>query len=76
MIETIKNFFELIVNALKNGWQFIISVFEDIAYVVKSLSLFLSRITRYLSFIPTPVMAIFGVGITVAVVYKVIGRDG
>lgn len=75
MIDAIKSFFELIVNAVSNGWNFLISVFEDIAYVVTSLGTFVIRVRRYLSFLPPAVYLVFGVGISGAIIYKIIGRD-
>lgn len=71
LINIITGFFDVI----KSVVDFVIGFFEDIVFIVKSLAQAVINIPRYLSFLPPAVLAIFITGITVVVVYKVVGRD-
>lgn len=76
MIEAIKTAISFIVDSITSIWEFIITIVEDIVYVIETLGNFVTRIFRYLAFIPGPILAIFTIGITGAVVFKIVGRDG
>lgn len=67
-IDSIVSFFTFI-------WDLIVKFVEDIIYVVQSLASLVTRIPNYLSFLPSAFISVIMVGIGVAVVYKVIGRD-
>lgn len=76
MIEAIKNFLQIIVDSVTTLWTFLVSLFQDIVYVISALATFLTRIRRYLGFLPLAVYVVFAVGISIAIVYKIVGRDG
>lgn len=64
-----------IFDVIKSIVDFVISFFEDIVFVVKSLGQFLAKAGTMFSFLPPAVLAIFIVGLSVVVIYKVVGRD-
>lgn len=64
-----------IFDVVKSVVDFVVSFFQDIVYVVKSLGQFLGKATTMFAFLPPAVLAIFIVGLSVVVIYKVIGRD-
>lgn len=55
--------------------EFMASLIADTLYVVQLTANAISQIPQYLAFIPGPVLAIILSMLTVAVVYKVLGRE-
>lgn len=74
-MSAIVEFFTNIFDVIKSIVDFIITFFEDIVYIVKSLGEFAIKVPSMLGFLPTAVVSILLVGITVVIVYKVVGRD-
>lgn len=75
MLSAISSAIDSIVSFFTFIWDLIVKFVEDIIYVVQSLSSLVTRIPSYLSFLPSTFISVIMVGIGVAVVYKVIGRD-
>lgn len=75
MLETIKNFIVGIGDMINTGWDFLIGIFEDIAYLIKLLYTFLADIPSYFSWLPVEVVAVIVTIFGVVVVLRVIGRD-
>lgn len=74
-MQAIINFFTSIFDIIKSVVDFIVSFFEDIVYVIRTLGEFITKVPSLFGFLPPAVLAIFLVGISVVVIYKVIGRD-
>jgi len=74
-MSAIIEFFTNIFDIIKSVVDFIISFFEDIVFIVKSLGEFVIKVPSMLGFLPTAVVSILLVGITVVIIYKVVGRD-
>lgn len=74
-MQAIINFFTSIFEIIKSVVDFIISFFEDIVYIVKTLGDFIVKAPNLFGFLPPAVLAIFLVGLTIVVIYKVVGRD-
>lgn len=62
-------------NAIKSIVDFIVSFFEDIVFVVKTLGEFLTNAPALFGFLPASAVAIILVALSVVVIYKVVGRD-
>lgn len=75
MLNTIKDFIVGIGDMINTAWQFLIGIFEDIAYLIKLLYEFLADIPSYFSWLPAPVVALIVTIFGVVVVLRVIGRD-
>lgn len=75
MLSAISSAIDSIVSFFTFIWDLIVKFVEDIIYVVQSLASLVTRIPNYLSFLPSAFISVIMVGIGVAVVYKVIGRD-
>lgn len=75
MLETIKNFIVGIGDMINTGWDFLIGIFEDIAYLIKLLYTFLADIPSYFSWLPAEVVAVIVTIFGIVVVLRVIGRD-
>lgn len=75
-MNAIITFFEGIVGAITGAIDFLIGFFEDIVYIVKITGKFVLEIPNYLAWLPAPVLVIVVVVFGVAVIYKVMGREG
>lgn len=62
-------------DGIKSAVEFLLSMIEDIAYMVQLLGEFVSKIPEYLSFLPAPVLAIFVSMFSIVVIYKILGRE-
>lgn len=74
-MKAITDFLGGIGNGLMMIVDFVISFFEDVAYIIKLTGEFVLKIPEYLSFLPAPVLAIVISIFTVVVIYKVLGRE-
>lgn len=75
-MDAIIRFFEGIGTALKSVLDFVISLFKDMAFMVQLLSKFLSSIPDYFGWLPAGVISTLVLIITIAVLYKILGREG
>ena len=74
MFEWISTVLENIANFFSTVWDFIISVFDEIVYIIQLLGNVLLNIPSYFSWLPSSVLALMVVGIGVVVIYKIVGR--
>lgn len=74
-MDAILGFFEGIANAITGAFEFLISIVQDIVYLVQLTGRMLVQIPMMLTWVPSPVLAILSIGITVAVLFKVLGRE-
>lgn len=70
------DFFKGIANALVSIIDFVISLFEDLIYMIKLLGKVIGNIPSYFSWLPGELLAILVVLIGIVVVYKILGREG
>ena len=68
ILSAIGNFFKSVVD-------FIVSLFEDLVYVIKLLGQTVAKLPDYLGFLPSVAIAVFVSAIAVVIVFRVIGRD-
>lgn len=71
IINIITGFFDIV----KSVVDFVISFFADVVYIVKTLGQFIVKAPLLFGFLPPAVLGIFVVGLSVVIIYKVVGRD-
>ena len=74
-MQAIINFFTSIFEIIQTVVEFIVSFFEDVIYIVKTLGDFVIKAPTLFSFLPPAVLAIFLIGLSIVIIYKVVGRD-
>lgn len=70
------DFFKGIGDAIVAVFDFVISLFEDLIYMIKLLGQVVLNIPVYFSWLPAPVLALIVVIISIVVIYKILGREG
>lgn len=75
-MQAIVNFFEGIGDLLLAIVDFIISFFSDLVWIINTLVWASGQIPRLISWIPSEILAIIIVTLTVAMIYKIMGREG
>lgn len=76
MIKAIGEAIQTIIEFLSTVWKLIVSLVEDIVFMVQGLIKFIVSFPQMIStFIPPEWLALLVVGIGVVVVYKVMGRQ-
>lgn len=76
MLESIKEFFVSIANIITGVVDFFIGFVEDIVYVVKLCTSFVSKIPRLFSWLPVEALAIITMIFSIVIIYKIMGREG
>lgn len=74
-MSAIFEFFEKIGSFFNTVINLVVTVFEDIIFVMKLMFDTLSNFSMYVSWLPSAVISVVITGITVVVIYKVVGRD-
>lgn len=72
----ILNFLKGIATGVTTIIEFVISFFEDVAYIVSLLAEFVLQVPELLSFLPSPVLASVVSLFAIIVIYKILGREG
>lgn len=76
MLSTIKDFFLGLADVISSLIDFVISLIEDIVYVVKLCGSFVVKIPSYFSWLPASVLALIITIFSIVVIYKILGREG
>lgn len=76
MLETIKNFFLGLTNVITSLIDFVVNLVEDLVYVVKLVSTFVTKIPNFFVWLPTECIVLIVVLFGVVVAYKILGREG
>lgn len=70
------NFFRGIGEAIVSGFDFIISFFSDLIYVIQLTGKVLAQIPSFFSWMPGEIVALLVVLFGIVVIYKILGREG
>lgn len=62
-------------SAIGGFFAFIFSLIEDIIYLVQLTGRMLAQVPKLFSWLPGPVLGLMLTAITIAVLYKVLGRE-
>lgn len=75
MFEFISETLTNIANFFKTAWDFVINFFKEIVYVIELLGSVIANMPSYLTWLPATVTTLIITGITIIVIYKVVGRS-
>lgn len=75
-MSSIIEFFKGIAVAIVAAFDFLISFFNDLVYVIKLLGKFILQIPSYFSWLPAELLLILSSIIAIVVIYKIMGREG
>lgn len=76
MLDTIVEFFKGFIDVITSVVDFVISLVQDIVYIVKLCATFVAKIPSLFGWLPTSVVTIIVMIFAVVVIYKVLGREG
>lgn len=71
IFDAIKGFFEFIVSIV----EFLFGLIKDLVYVVRMIGKAAISIPTYIGFLPTVLISLFLVSVSVVIIYKIVGRD-
>lgn len=74
-MQALISFVEGIGSAITAFFDFVFSLISDIVYLVQLTGRMLAQIPGYFSWLPAPVLAVLVTAVTIAVLYKVLGRE-
>lgn len=74
-MDAIISFFAGIAEAVTGFFAFVFSLIMDLVYLVQVTGKMLAQIPVFFSWLPGPVLSLILTAITIAVLYKVLGRD-
>lgn len=72
----ILDFIQGIADGIKAGVEFLLSMIQDVAYVVELTAKFVVDIPTYLSWLPPEIVALVVSIFAIVVIYKILGREG
>lgn len=75
-MDAVVSFFKGIGNAIVSVFDFVISFFQDLIYVIQLLGKFLGQLPQYLSWMPSSVSGLLITLFAIVVIYKILGREG
>lgn len=75
-METLIKFFEGIADFLTSVFDWFIDTIEGLAYIVKLTAHFIGKIPDYFRWLPSEFLALVALVFSVAVIYKILGREG
>lgn len=76
MLGAIKDFLEGFVNLISSLVDFVITIIQDIVYVVKLCATFVAKIPSLFGWLPVSVTSVLVMIFSVVVIYKILGREG
>lgn len=62
--------------AIMSAINFVVSTIQDLVYIVKMLTGVISDMPAYFGWLPSAIVTLLLSIISIAIIYKVIGRDG
>lgn len=75
-MDAIVSFFTGLGDAIVSAFDFVISFFADIVYVIQLLGKVVLSIPSYFSWLPGSVSALLITLFAIVVIYKILGREG
>lgn len=75
-MDAVISFFKGIGNAIIAVFDFIISFFQDLIYMIQLLGKFLAQLPSYFSWLPSEILGSLLLLFSIVVIYKILGREG
>lgn len=76
MLKTIVHFLEMILSIIVSLVRFVCELLSNLVYMVSLLKSVSLSFLGYFSWLPETCVVLIGVGLTVVIVYKFLGREG
>lgn len=76
MLETIKEYFQIIVDGFNAVIDFVIGLFEDLIYIIRLTGAFVAKLPDLFSWLPVEALTLVLSIFAVVVIYKILGREG
>lgn len=70
------SFFRGIGNAIVAAFDFVISFFQDLIYMIQLLGKFFAQLPSYFSWLPAELLGSLLLLFSIVVIYKILGREG
>lgn len=75
-MDAVVSFFTGLGNAIVSVFDFVISFFSDLIYVIQLLGKVVLSIPSYFSWMPGSISALLVTLFAIVVIYKILGREG
>lgn len=75
-MDAIAKFFEAIGDAIIAAFDFLISFFGDLVYAIQLLGKVVISLPSYFSWLPSSISSLLITLLGIAVIYKILGREG
>lgn len=75
-MQAIIDFFATIGDIVTVVIEFVVGLFKDLLFLIQLLGNFLANLPTYLGFLPSAVVASVIVIFSIAVIFKILGREG
>lgn len=75
-MDAVVSFFTGLGNAIVSVFDFVISFFSDLIYVIQLLGKVVLSIPGYFSWLPGSISALLVTLFAIVVIYKILGREG
>lgn len=75
-MDALISFFTGIGDVIVSGFNFILSFVEDLVWIVQTLFWAIAQANLMLLWLPTKIMALVAVLLSVVMLYKIMGREG
>lgn len=75
-MQAIISFFEGVGQAIITAFEFIVSLFQDLIYMITLLGEVVLNIPNYFAWLPGEIIAMLLTLIAIVVIYKILGREG
>lgn len=75
MLQQIFDVLGNIVSFITGIVDFVLDFIRDLGYIISTISLVAGNFTTYISWLPAGMVIMIGILISIAVIYKVAGRD-
>lgn len=75
-MDAIINFLKGIGAGIVAAFDFIISFFQDVIYIIQLTGRFLAQIPSYFAWLPPQLLGLLVVLFSIVVIYKIMGREG
>lgn len=75
-MDAVISFFKGIGDAIVAVFDFVISFFQDLIYIIQLLGKFLAQLPGYFAWLPSDILALLLTLFAIVVIYKILGREG
>ena len=74
-MQAIVDFLSSIGKSILQGIEIVISLFEDLVFIIQLTGKFLAQLPSFFSWLPTPVVSVLLTTFAIVLVFRIAGRD-